>query len=94
MNITIKADSEVIRFLNNIGESVEKLPAWKRGVLESSSRSSNPEPRRPVAVPEMTEAFERARQVLIASKSDTTQLGLNRYRLNENKPTIPINLGK
>jgi hypothetical protein len=40
---------DVVRFLGTSPELVQRLPAWKRGVLEVSSLTTNTEARTPIA---------------------------------------------
>lgn len=46
--VKLTADTKVLQFLAKSSERVSKLPDWKVGVLEASSRPSNPTPRPPV----------------------------------------------
>jgi hypothetical protein len=46
--VKLTADTKVLQFLAKSSELVSKLPDWKVGVLEASSRPSNPTPRPPV----------------------------------------------
>lgn len=39
--VRLEPDESVVKFLNRASEFVSQLPAWKRGILEISSQSTN-----------------------------------------------------
>lgn len=46
--IRLTADPEFLEFLKKSVELIDKMPDWKKGCLEASSRSTNSIPREPV----------------------------------------------